>query len=354
MLSRLHRPLRVYATAVIRQSLHRPTAVAVSSFRVLSATSTRSFADSAKIGGESADMTAGNIHEDDHEGTAIHEDNHEDAVEEEGEEEDHGLDASEVSHQVRHDHAHTTAGDGGGCSSLLFAHPPLLHLLLCSAHSLAVTVPLCSASPARSLTVRGRSPYPALPRHLCSAHVLATLLLLVWLCVATFDDATAEGQVEKVAEELRAFQELFDQDSEFQMDITSPLIRGDQFVPILEELWPELGIETDTAKDLITQLVTSSTANRLKRILEDYERLAKYSQKQVKARVTSAQALSSSQVERLREVLQKQINPDQTLELEQEVDESLLGGLKVDLKDRSIDLTVSQRLGELDSQLRSQ
>ena len=159
--------------------------------------------------------------------------------------------------------------------------------------------------------------------------------------------------MEKVAEELRAFQEAFDQDKEFQMELTSPLVRGDQYLPILQEVYPELGIETDVAKDLISELVTNASAGKLKKILDDYDRLAQFNKKQVKARVTSAQPLSAEQVDRLKAVLQKQIEGDETLELEQDVDESLLGGLKVDMNDRSIDLSVSQRLGEMDRALRA-
>jgi F-type H+-transporting ATPase subunit O len=159
--------------------------------------------------------------------------------------------------------------------------------------------------------------------------------------------------VEKVAEELRAFQELFDNDREFQMELTSPLVRGDQYLPILAEVYPELGIETEAAKDLIAELVTNASAGKLKKILEDYDRLAQFNKKTVKARVTSAQPLTSEQLQRLREVLQKQVDSDETLDLEQDVDESLLGGLKVDMNDRSIDLTVAQKLGELDRALRA-
>ena len=88
-------------------------------------------------------------------------------------------------------------------------------------------------------------------------------------------------------------------------------------------------------------------------MLDDYDKLAQYAAKKVKARVTSAQPLSDAQVSRLKDVLQKQIDPEETLELEQEVDEGLLGGLKVDMSDRSIDLSVAQRLGELDRALRA-
>ena len=159
--------------------------------------------------------------------------------------------------------------------------------------------------------------------------------------------------MEKVAQELRSFQELFDNDKEFQMEITSPLIRGDQYLPLLEELYPELGIETEAAKSLIAELVTSSSAHKLKKILDDYERLSQFSNKVIKARVTSAQPLTSEQLQRLKDVLQKQIDSGDHLELEQEVDEGLLGGLKVDMNNRSIDLSVAQRLGELDRGLRA-
>ena len=207
------------------------------------------------------------------------------------------------------------------------------------AHQCSPSPPLATLSLSLSLSLYS----PSLFSHCCPS----------LLSLALYEDAQEKGQVEKVGEELRSFQEVFDGDKEFQMELTSPLIRGDQYLPLLQELFPELGVETDAAKDLITELVTTSSAGRLKKILDDYDRLAQFNRRQVKARVTSAQPLTSEQVERLRGVLQKQIEGDETLELEQEVDESLLGGLRVDMNDRSIDLSVSQRLGELDRALRA-
>ena len=57
---------------------------------------------------------------------------------------------------------------------------------------------------------------------------------------------------------------------------------------------------------------------------------------------------------RLKSVLQKQLGDGEELELDQQVDEALLGGLKVEMNDQQVDLSVSQRLGELDAALRSQ
>jgi ATP synthase F1 delta subunit len=123
---------------------------------------------------------------------------------------------------------------------------------------------------------------------------------------------------------------------------------------MLDELFPNIGIQTETARELISSLITTSSAHQLKRILDDFDSLRAFDEGKVKAVVTSAQPLSEEQVRRLTSVLQKQLAEGDELELEQHVDEALLGGLKVEMNDQQVDLSVSQRLGELDAALRSQ
>jgi ATP synthase F1 delta subunit len=123
---------------------------------------------------------------------------------------------------------------------------------------------------------------------------------------------------------------------------------------MLDELFPNIGIQTETARELISSLITTSSAHQLKRILDDFDSLRAFDEGKVKAVVTSAQPLSEEQVRRLTSVLQKQLAEGEELELEQHVDEALLGGLKVEMNDQQVDLSVSQRLGELDAALRSQ
>jgi len=170
---------------------------------------------------------------------------------------------------------------------------------------------------------------------------------------ALLDDANDEGDVDNIADELRAFEVVLD-DPIMQTELTSPLLQGDDFKPLLEELYTEFEITSETAKNLISGLVTNNSTHQLKRILDDFDRLRDFDSGEVRAVVTSAQPLSPDQLQRLRTALEKQLGEHETLELEEEVDDSLIGGLKVEMDDRSIDLTVSQRLGELDQALRSE
>ena len=171
---------------------------------------------------------------------------------------------------------------------------------------------------------------------------------------ALFESAKSDNNVQQVATELRSFADAFDNDEDLMMELMSPLIRGEQFVPKLQELFPQLNISSKQAQELITELVTTRGAGKLGKILEDYDQLSQWDRREITANVTSAQPLSDEQRRRLKEALQRSIGSGEQLVLNEQVDESLLGGLKVDLGDRAIDLSLASRLGDVDRELRTQ
>jgi len=173
------------------------------------------------------------------------------------------------------------------------------------------------------------------------------------LASAIFDRAKEENKIVEIGSELQKFSDTYEQDEDFQLDLLSPLIRGDQFKQILDQAFPQLNIESSQAKDLITELVQSKQAHKLKPILKDYEILRQWDQREVPATVISAQPLTEQQLDRLKEVLTKRIEEGDKLVLKQEVDPDLLGGLKVQVGDSAIDLSVASRMQEIDNVLRA-
>jgi len=103
----------------------------------------------------------------------------------------------------------------------------------------------------------------------------------------------------------------------------------------------------------VSDLVATRAVHRLKGILQDYDTLRQWDRSEIPATVTSAEPLTETQIEKLKAALQQQIGEGEKLILTQEIDPELLGGLKVQLGDNSIDLSVATRIQEIDNQLRA-
>ena len=72
---------------------------------------------------------------------------------------------------------------------------------------------------------------------------------------------------------------------------------------------------------------------------------------EVAAKVISAESLSAAQVKTLAASMQGYVESGQKLIISQEVDESILGGVKIQIGDRFLDLSVSTKINQINKAL---
>jgi F-type H+-transporting ATPase subunit delta len=106
------------------------------------------------------------------------------------------------------------------------------------------------------------------------------------------------------------------------------------------------------ALNLVLVLVERGRASLLPQIAAAFERLERERERRVTAYVTSALPLTDAQRARLREQLERRTG--QTVELEENVDPTIIGGLIVRVGDELIDASVAGRLHRIEAQLSSQ
>jgi len=167
-----------------------------------------------------------------------------------------------------------------------------------------------------------------------------------------FENAKAENSLAKVGEELHRFVKALDDDPELSMNLMSPLMHGEQFEPMLNEIFQELNITTTQAQTLILEQVMARGLHKLKRILVDFDMLSQWDRSEVTATVTTANKLTPEQLKRLTDALQKHVEPGIKLLIKQEVEPDLLGGLKVEMENSSVDLSVATRLAEVSQEMK--
>lgn len=96
---------------------------------------------------------------------------------------------------------------------------------------------------------------------------------------------------------------------------------------------------------LVRLLIRKGRIVLLPAVLEEYEKLAKESRREVSVQVVSAAPLSAGQKERLRAVLEKKL--DRTVTLSITVDPNLIGGLVVRAGDQLYDNSIRSRMEKL-------
>jgi F-type H+-transporting ATPase subunit O len=91
-------------------------------------------------------------------------------------------------------------------------------------------------------------------------------------------------------------------------------------------------------------LAENSRLGRLQNISKAFLLIMNAHKGEVKAKVRTAKPMDAAQLKELKTVLSSFLKAGSTLQLETEVDPSLIGGLVVELADRYVDLSISSKL----------
>jgi len=140
---------------------------------------------------------------------------------------------------------------------------------------------------------------------------------------ALFALAREEARIDEVRRELDALAALLDSNAELSHAILRPLFPSGERRRALRAVCERLG-SSDTVRRFCSFLVDQRRIVELEAIRTAYGALADEAAGRLRARVVSASPLSDAQHERLRRALAERTGSQ--LELEVEVDASLLGG----------------------------
>jgi F-type H+-transporting ATPase subunit delta len=162
--------------------------------------------------------------------------------------------------------------------------------------------------------------------------------------LALLDLADERKQLDPVAEDLRGLKAAIDGSSDLRRLIRSPLYTRDQQSRAMTAILEQAGVG-----DLTRRFVLLVARNRrlfaLDRMIAAY--LAELARRrgEITARVTSATALAADPQRALVETLRKEVGAK--VQVEVEVDPSLIGGLIVRVGSRMIDNSIRSKLQRL-------
>ena len=165
---------------------------------------------------------------------------------------------------------------------------------------------------------------------------------------ALFNVVRAEGELERVEDELYQFGKILDSNYELKQALSDQSLDASQRTKVLEELLAEQ-VSPHTL-GLLNFVVVQGRARQLPQILQELSALAADARQAVVAEVTSAIPLDDKQRQSLTEALASATG--KKIELKVTVDPSVIGGLVAKVGDTVIDGTVRRRLEQLKEQVR--
>jgi F-type H+-transporting ATPase subunit delta len=165
---------------------------------------------------------------------------------------------------------------------------------------------------------------------------------------ALFRVVQAEGELDRVEDELFRFGKLLESSHELKQALSDRSIERGQRQKVLEEILS--GKVSPHTLGLLEFIVAQGRARQLPQILEELSDLAAEARNAVVAEVRSAVPLDGPQREQLAAALSKATG--KKVEVKVLVDPSVLGGVVAKVGDTVIDGTVRRRLEQLKEQVR--
>jgi len=162
--------------------------------------------------------------------------------------------------------------------------------------------------------------------------------------LALYELAQESGAVEPTSGELERFQALLDSSEDLRSLVKSPVFRADEQEAALQAIFNTVGIDGIAAK-LILLLAKNRRLSAVSDIIQTYRSLMARARGEVTADVTSAEPLTTAQLDTLKKDLAQAMG--RNVMLVTRTDESLIGGLIVKVGSRMIDASLKTKLQNL-------
>lgn len=176
---------------------------------------------------------------------------------------------------------------------------------------------------------------------------MATEALIRGYAEALFRVVQAEGELDRVEDELFRFGKVLETNHELKQVLSDQSIDRTQRIKVLDEL---LGDKVSPhTLGLLSFVVEQGRGRHLPEILEEVTRFAAEARNSVVAEVRAAVPLDTGQKEQLAAALSKATG--KKVEVKAIVDPSVIGGVVATVGDTVIDGTIKKRLAQLKSQV---
>lgn len=163
---------------------------------------------------------------------------------------------------------------------------------------------------------------------------------------ALYSVASKEKSLEKVEGELKKMMQMVNEHEGFGEFLKNPTISKFAKKDSMDNIMKE-GKFSKPVHGLFSVLSENGRLPIAYEVMDTYMKLMKAYRGEVDAIVTSAQELNKNQLKQVEDSLQRHIESNEKLMLETKVDPAILGGLKVQIGTKFIDLSIASKVDKL-------
>ena len=167
--------------------------------------------------------------------------------------------------------------------------------------------------------------------------------------LALFQLAQQHNQLASVEEDLREVKVVFKENNDLQALLASPKLSLERKKELIRELF---GKANPLVVNILQLLVDRKRINETVEIATEFEALSNDAQGIADAKVYSTRPLTDDERAEISSAFAQKVGK-QTLRIENEIDPSLLGGIRLQIGNRIFDSSVSAKLDRLKTQLLS-
>ncbi|KAG1149865.1 hypothetical protein G6F37_004755 [Rhizopus arrhizus] len=165
---------------------------------------------------------------------------------------------------------------------------------------------------------------------------------------ALYTAAVRQNSLDAVEKDLNTFAQAIKKDEAFRSFLENPTVPRATKLGGLNEVVKKAGKPSELTGNLLEVLAENGRLNTLDKVIESYSELMSAHRNELPLVVTSAKPLDKSALNKIVESLQKSKLADgKKLLVSNKVKPDILGGVLVEIGDKSIDLTVSSKLAKL-------
>ncbi|CAD6444406.1 c5aeec05-c24c-4a17-8e35-fadddb00126b [Sclerotinia trifoliorum] len=172
---------------------------------------------------------------------------------------------------------------------------------------------------------------------------------------ALYTAAAKTSTLDSVARSLQSLHAIFQKDAKLATIMQAPTLSVQDKSQIIQELQKHTGGQDkgDTVKNFLETLAENNRLSLLKGVCEKFGELMGAARGEIELVVTSASQLDSKTLNRLESAVSKSqyVGQGKKLKVTNKVSPDVLGGLIVEIGDRTIDLSVSSRIAKMNKLL---
>ncbi|KAI1403728.1 OSCP-domain-containing protein [Hypoxylon fuscum] len=172
---------------------------------------------------------------------------------------------------------------------------------------------------------------------------------------ALYTAAVKSSSLEPAAKALSSLGDLIAKDTKLVSILSTPTLSAADKSAIIAELQKSAGAASsnEIVKNFLATLAENNRLGILPGVCEKFGEIIRASRGEVELIVTSAQQLDNRTLSRLEAAVSKSayVGPGKKLKVTNQVNPDIVGGLVVEIGDRTIDLSVSSRIAKMNKLL---